>query len=130
MNFLGIFKTVVKDVGVVAKVSAFGVGLYNPALGVIMNKIGTAMVQAEAQIPDDNQGAVKAAAVAQNFSNDMELTRALLAEAGNTMTWDDGLLKTAIDTQAKAFNAHLAFATSIKIAETGQVPAKAVISGQ
>ena len=132
MNFLGIFKTVTKDAGIVAKAASFGVGLWNPVLGTIMNKIGTAMVQVEAQIPDDNQGQVKAATVMQTFSADMDVTRALLAEAGQTMTWDDGLLKTAIDTQAKAFNAHRDFVASIKVTATGQVPASArpVISGQ
>lgn len=128
MNFLGIFKTVVKDAGIVAKAGAFGVSLYNPVLGTIIDKIGTAMVQVEAQIPDDNQGPVKAATVMQSFSADMGVTRALLAEAGQSMSWNDELLKTAIDTQAKAFNAHRDFVASIKVTAMGSP--KPTIAGQ
>jgi len=116
-NFLGIFKTVVKDAGIAAQYGSFGVSVFNPALGAIISKIGTAIVQVEAQIPDDNQGAVKSQAVQQDFSSGMIMTQALLAQAGKSMTWDAGKLKDCIDAQTKAFNLYAELAQSIKIVD-------------
>ena len=118
MNFLGIFKNVVKDTGLAAPYVAFGVGFFNPPMAAVITRIGTAMVQVEAQIPDNNQGATKAALVTQDFAASMSLTSSLLAQSGKTMTWDAGKLKTAIDAQTASFNAYAALASSIKIADT------------
>lgn len=122
MNFLGIFKNVVKDVGVVAPYAAFGIGAINPALGAIVNRIGTAIVQVESQIPEDNQGPAKAMAVTQDFQSSMALTQSLLAQAGKTMTWDSGKLKEVIDAQAKALNLYAELAQSIKITDSATKP--------
>lgn len=123
MNFLGIFKTVVKDVGAVAPIASFGISMFNPALGAIVGRIGTAMVQAEARIPEDNQGAAKSQEVINDFAASMQLTQSLLAQAGKSMTWDAGKLKDVIEAQAKAFNLYHDLAASIKIVDAAQ-PAK------
>lgn len=127
-NFLGIFKTVVKDVGITAKYGAFGVSLFNPALGALISKIGSAVVQIEAQIPDDNQGQAKSAAVTQDFESSMVLTQSLLSQTGKSMTWDSGKLKEVIDSQAKTFNLYAELASSIKIVDLPS--AKPTIAGQ
>lgn len=129
MNFLGIFKTVVKDVGVVAKYGSFGISAFNPALGAIVGRIGSTMVDVEAQIPDDGKGPEKAAAVIQDFRASMSLTAALLAQTGRTMTWDEGKLKDVIDSQAKTFNLYAELAKSIKILDP-TAKASPIISGQ
>ncbi len=121
-NFLGIFKTVVKDVGLAAQYGSFGISAFNPVLGTIVSKVGTAMVQVEAQIPEDAQGATKAQVVTQDFEASMQLTQSLLAQAGKTMTWDSGKLKTAIDAQSKSFNAYADLASSVKIVDTPPKP--------
>lgn len=125
MNFLGIFKTVVKDVGLGAKAGAFGVSLFNPVMGTLIDKIGSAMVQVEAQIPDDNQGATKSQAVQADVEAGLLLTKSILAQAGKSMSWDTGKLKDVIDAQAKAFNLYHELAASIKIVDAAQIPAKA-----
>ncbi len=129
MSFLGIFKTVVKDTGIVAQYGSFGISVFNPVLGALVSKIGTAMVQVEAQIPDDSQGPTKQAAVVQDFNASMAMTQSLLAQTGKSMTWDPQKLKDAIDAQTKAFNLYHDLAASIKIVDAVATP-KPVIAGQ
>lgn len=129
MNFLGIFKTVAKDAGIVAQYGSFGISAFNPALGAIVGKIGSAIVQVESQIPEDNAGSTKAQVVTNDFAASMQLTQSLLAATGKTMTWDQNKLKDVIDAQTKAFNLYHELATSIKIVDTAAAP-KPVVAGQ
>ena len=121
-NFLGIFKTVAKDVGVVAQYGSFGISAFNPALGAIVSKIGSAIVQVESQIPEDNSGANQIPGGHPGFQreHDAHQRAPAVAQAGKTMTWDAGKLKDVIDAQTKALNLFHDLAASIKIVDTVQ----------
>lgn len=126
-NFLGIVKSIGKDLGVVGTFASPVVSIFNPALGAIIGRVSSAVVNAEAQIPEEGQGPAKAQMVAQDFNQGLSMAQALLKQAGQTMTYDPALLEKAISDQAVSFNSYAALARSIKITPTS--PASAVAVG-
>lgn len=117
MNFLGIIHKAAPIVGEVGKLAGFGVSLVNPALGSIITRISDGVVKAEAQLPQDGQGATKLQMVGQDFEAGLTVAQSILATQGKALAYDPKLLEAAISAQVASFNAYKALVDSIKLTD-------------
>lgn len=125
MNFLGIAKSIGKDLGIVGGVAAPIVSIFNPALGAIIGKISTAVVNAEAQMPADGQGPAKQQAVVDSFDQSLAMAQTILRQNGKLLTYNADLLNAAIAAQTASYNAYAALAKSVSITSVIPTPSPA-----
>lgn len=115
MNFLGILKGVAKVAGTVAQIAAPEIAVFNPALGALVGRISSSVVNAEAQIPEDGKGPEKHSAVVNNFNDQFSLAQQFLKLGNRQMTYDADLLDQAIKAEVTKMNIYAQLAKSIKV---------------
>lgn len=112
MNFLGILKGTAK---VIKPVAEAAVSLFNPALGSLVGRLGSMVVDAEAQIPEDGKGAEKHQFVVNGFNDQLKLAQDFMKLGGRQMTYDGELLDKAIASDVARMNAYALLSKSVKI---------------
>lgn len=115
MNFLGILKKVERGVASVIPVALPILQGVNPAAGALVGAIISAINKAEQTHTEPGSGAIKSIAVQDDFAAGLAVTQDILALSGNKLSYDNDLLKEAIDAQVKMFNATTKLKASFKI---------------
>lgn len=119
MSFISILKTIAGVEHSIAPVLSLipGVGNIVVAVDPIVQRIQSAIGTVEANSPEvpGGQGGLKAPLVVADFEAGLELTRQVLAQKGEKLSYDTAALQDAIDKQVDAYNAFAKLKASFKI---------------
>ena len=118
MNFLGLLKTVGKDLFAADLMAAPIVSLFNPGIGAAMNVIGRLVIKAEQTYAMDGQGTKKYQLVVDEFNALLPDLQAELAKQGVQLNIDPAALTSIINAIVAQLNAAQAGIKVVPVAKT------------
>jgi len=112
----GVFGSVVPKIGTTAGIAGGIIGIFNPAMGAFVSKIGTLITGAEAMYTTAKQGAAKKQTVSQIALAELPQLEEIIAQFGANPKIPEAELSHAIDAGVAFFNASGAFLKAMEAA--------------
>ncbi len=112
MSFWDVLKKVGRAVAgiehTVAPIVEMALPQFAPEIAMLdgwVNRVHSAVITVEHNLPGDGQGGIKQNAVIADFEAGIDITNAVLAQRGKMLQYDNGALQTAINSFVAAYNA-------------------------